>query len=287
MHYEQILYEIDAGILTITLNRPDKLNAFTGQMMKELINALDRADADDEVKAIIFTGAGRAFCAGADLSAGSETFKSSGNNPDRKPDGPKADGGGLLTLRIYECLKPVISACNGPAVGIGATMQCAMDIRLASDKAKYGFVFAKRGIVPEACSSWFLPRLVGISQALEWTYTGRVFAATEALEHGLIRSIHSSNSLLAEARQLAQQFADQNSSVSIALTRQMMWKMLGAEHPVEAHNIDSRGVFYTGKSADATEGIESFLEKRPASFRDKVSEHMPEFFPWFKKRHFE
>lgn len=280
--YEQILYEVEDQILTITLNRPEKLNAFTGIMMAEMIDAFDRADADDDVKAIIITGAGRGFCAGADLASGGSTF-----NADATGAGLKPDGGGLLTLRIFECLKPVISACNGPAVGIGATMQCAMDIRLASTEARYGFVFAKRGIVPEACSSWFLPRIVGINQALEWTYSGRVFNAPEALEKRFIRSVHSPEELLPAARALAKEFANQTSSVSIAMIRQMMWKMLGADHPMEAHKIDSRGVYYTGRSADAAEGVQSFLEKRPADFPGKVSQDMPEFFPWWEAREFE
>ena len=289
MDYQQIIYDIDEGILTITLNRPDKLNAFTGQMMTEMINALDRADADDTVKAIIVTGAGRGFCAGADLSSGASTFDADASAPKAAQEEKKsiADGGGLLTLRIFDCLKPIISACNGPAVGVGATMQCAMDIRLASTSAKYGFVFSKRGIVPEACSSWFLPRLVGISQALEWTYTGRVFSAEETLEKGLIRSVHKPEDLLPAARKLALEFADQTSSLSIALIRNMMWKMLGADHPVVAHNIDSRGVNAMGKSTDAKEGVASFLEKRPAIFPGKVSAEMPEFFPWWERREFE
>ena len=282
MSYEQILYDVDDNILTITLNRPEKLNAFTGTMMSEMIDALDRADADDNVKAIIITGAGRGFCAGADLASGGDTF-----NADSDGGGLQRDGGGRVTLRLFDCKKPIISACNGPAVGIGATMQCAMDIRLASDNARYGFVFAKRGIVPEACSSWFLPRLVGISQALEWTYTGRVFGAEEAQKGGLVRSIHKPADLLPAARDLAQEFAEQTSSISIAMTRNMMWKMLGADHPMEAHKIDSRGVYFTGRSADAQEGVQSFLEKRPADFPGKVSQDMPEFFPWWEPREFE
>ena len=282
MDYEQIIYAVEDNILTITLNRPERLTAFTDQMMTEMVDAFDRADADDDVKAIIITGAGRGFCAGADLSAGSGTF-----DAEKAGTGLKADGGGILTLRIFDCLKPVISACNGPAVGVGATMQCAMDIRLASENARYGFVFAKRGIVPEACASWFLPRIVGINQALEWAYSGRIFDATEALEKRLVRSVHSPDELLPEARRLAREFADQSSSVSVAMIRQMMWKMLGADHPIEAHKVDSRGVYYTGKSADANEGVQSFLEKRPAVFTDKVSENMPEFFPWWTPRKFE
>lgn len=282
MDYEAINYEVEDNILIITLNRPEKLNAFNGTMSSEILDALDRADSDDNVKAIIFTGKGRAFCAGADLSGGNTTF-----DYDSDGRGIHPDGGGVLTLRIFECMKPVISACNGPAVGVGATMQCAMDIRLASENAKYGFVFSKRGIVPEACSSWFLPRCVGINTALEWTYSGRIFDASEALERKFIRSIHKESDLLADAKELATEFANQTSAVSVAMTRQMMWKMLGADHPMEAHKIDSRGVYFTGKSADAHEGVQSFLEKRPAEFKDKVSEDMPEFFPWWEKRQFE
>ncbi|MDH5737732.1 MAG: crotonase/enoyl-CoA hydratase family protein, partial [Gammaproteobacteria bacterium] len=242
MKYEQILFDVEDHILTLTLNRPEKLNAFTPLMMSEMVDAFDRADADDNIKAIIVTGAGRAFCAGADLSSGTDTF----NYEKSESGGIRRDGGGRLTLRIFECMKPVISACNGPAVGIGATMQCAMDIRLASEKARYGFVFSKRGIVPEACSSWFLPRIVGISQALEWTYSGRIFNAEEALKGRLVRSIHAEDDLLPAARELAREFVDQTSDISVALIRHMMWKMLGADHPMEAHKIDSRGVFYTG-----------------------------------------
>lgn len=282
MDYEAIIYEVEDNILTITLNRPERLNAFNGQMSSEIHNALDRADADDNVKAIIFTGAGRGFCAGADLSSGSETF-------DYESDGRgiHPDGGGVLTLRLFECLKPVISACNGSAVGVGATMQCAMDIRMASDKARYGFVFSKRGIVPEACSSWFLPRCVGINTALEWAYSGRIFDAQEALEKRFVRSVHKENDLMPAARDLAHEFAEQTSSVSITMIRHMMWKMLGADHPMEAHKIDSRGVYFTGKSEDAHEGVQSFLEKRPAEFSGKVSTDMPEFFPWWEQRKFE
>lgn len=282
MDYEAIIYEVEDNILTITLNRPERLNAFNGQMSSEVHNALDRADADDNVKAIIFTGAGRGFCAGADLSSGSETF-------DYESDGRgiHPDGGGVLTLRLFECLKPIISACNGPAVGVGATMQCAMDIRMASDKARYGFVFSKRGIVPEACSSWFLPRCVGINTALEWAYSGRIFDAQEALEKRFVRSVHKENDLMPAARDLAHEFAEQTSSISVTMIRHMMWKMLGADHPMEAHKIDSRGVYFTGKSADAHEGVQSFLEKRPAEFAGKVSTDMPEFFPWWEQRKFE
>ena len=282
MTYETIIYDVEDGILTLTLNRPDKLNAFNTDMMNEMIDAFDKADIDDTVKAIVVTGAGRAFCAGADLARGSDTF-----DHDSQGTGMRRDGGGLLTLRIFECMKPVIAACNGPAVGVGVTMQCAMDIRLASDNAKYGFVFAKRGIVPEACSSWFLPRVVGISTALEWAYSGRIFEAPEALERRLVRSVHKPEDLLPAARDLAHEFTEQTSSISVAMIRHMMWKMLGADHPMEAHKVDSRGVYFTGRSADSKEGVQSFLQKRPAKFPGKVSSDMPDFFPWWEAREFE
>ena len=284
MNFEQIIYEKDGPILTITLNRPDKLNAFTGQMMQEIIEAMDAADADDEVRAIIFTGAGRGFCAGADLSAGKDTFN---NDAPGKQSGLQRDGGGLLTLRLFESKKPLISACNGPAVGVGATMQCAMDIRLASEKARYGFVFSRRAIVPEACSSWFLPRIVGIQTALEWTFSGRVFEASEALDRGFVRSVHAEDELLPAAKALAMEFSEMTSAVSVTLIRHMLWKMLGADHPMEAHKIDSRGVYHRGRSADAFEGVESFLQKRAPSFPGKVSKDLPEFFPWWDEPSFE
>ena len=285
MSYSQILYDVEDGVLTITMNRPEKLNAFTGTMMTEMIDAFDRSDADDSIRAVIVTGAGRAFCAGADLAAGGATFDADGRTD--RPKGLNRDGGGLLTLRIFDSKKPVIAAVNGPAVGIGVTMTLAMDIRLAADVARFGFVFARRGIVPEACSSWFLPRVVGISRALEWAYSGRVFPAEEALEGGLVRSIHPKDQLLATARGLAREIADNTSAISVSLIRQMMWRMLGADHPMEAHKLDSRGVYYTGRSPDAREGVEAFLEKRPAHFPGKVSKDLPEFYPWWEERTFE
>jgi enoyl-CoA hydratase/carnithine racemase len=296
MAYEQIIYEVAENIATITLNRPEKLNAFTGIMMNEMIDAFDKADADDNVRAIIVTGAGRAFCAGADLSAGPSTFDATREDrPERrtaiKADGSVdwsneaiRDGGGLLTLRIFECLKPVIAAVNGPAVGVGVTMQLAMDVRLASENARFGFVFARRGIVPEACSSWFLPKVVGISQALEWTFTGRVFGADEALEGRLVKKVYKPDQLIPAARALGREIADNTSQVSVALIRQMMWRMAGADHPMEAHKVDSRGIFSRGSSADVKEGVASFLEKRAAKFPDKISKDMPPYFPWWEKR---
>ena len=295
MAYEQILYDVADNILTITLNRPEKLNAFTSVMMNEMIDAFNRADADDDVRAIIVTGAGRAFCAGADLSAGANTFDRSTRTEQRpaylKPDGSinwshesVRDGGGLLTLRIYECLKPVIAAVNGAAVGVGVTMQLAMDVRLASENARFGFVFARRGIVPEACSSWFLPRVVGISRAVEWAMSGRIFPAQEAREGGLVRQVFKPEELLPAARAFAREFIENTAPVSVALIRQMMWKMLGADHPMEAHKIDSRGILARGASGDTREGVSSFLEKRPAKFPNRVSKDMPSYFPWWQER---
>jgi enoyl-CoA hydratase/carnithine racemase len=284
MAYQTIKYDVEDGILTLTLSRPERLNAFTGDMMNEMIDAFDRADNDDSVRAIIVTGDGRAFCAGADLGAGGDTFNSDARG--KQATGIPRDGGGLLTLRIYELRKPIIAAVNGPAVGVGVTMTLPMDIRLASDNARFGFVFARRGIVPEACSSYFLPRVVGISRALEWCYSGRVFTAAEALEGGLVRAVYPKDELLPAARAIAREIAENTSPISVTLVRHMMWRMLGADHPMEAHKLDSRGVFYTGKSPEAREGVEAFLEKRPARFPGRVTADMPEFFPWWQERPF-
>ena len=275
MTFTEIDYAVADHIATITLNRPDKLNAFTGVMMKELIAAFDKADADDDVRVVIVTGAGRGFCAGADLSAGGETFNDGSLSTDAATKF-RRDGGGTVTLRIFAMHKPVIGAINGPAVGIGATMTLPMDIRLASEAAKIGFVFTRRGIVPEACSSWFLPRLVGIAQAQEWVMTGRVFSAQEALAGGLVRSVHPAGELLDAARTLAKEIIDNTAPVSVALARQMMWRMLGASHPMEAHRVDSRGIQIRGRSNDVKEGVMSFLEKRPAKFVDRVSSDVPD-----------
>jgi enoyl-CoA hydratase/carnithine racemase len=278
--FEEILYVVADHVATITLNRPEKLNAFTPTMARELIAAFDRVDADDDVRAVVVTGAGRGFCAGADLSGGGETFGYAAQ------DTVHRDGGGLVTLRMFECLKPVIGAINGPSVGIGTTMQLPMDLRLASTEAKFGFVFARRGIVPEAASSWFLPRLVGMSRALEWSMTGRVFGPEEALAGGLVRSVHTPDELLPAAYELAREIAENASPVSIALTRQMLWRMAGADHPMEAHKVDSRGIAARGASQDAIEGVMAFLEKRPANFPLTVSQDMPDFFPWWEEREF-
>lgn len=283
MGYSQISLDISEGIATLTLNRPEKLNAFTGTMMAEINDAMDRTDADDSVRAVIFTGAGdRAYCAGADLTPedGRAVF-ASGEAVADLSDPRVRDGGGLLTLRLYQSKKPLIGACNGVAVGVGITMQLPMDIRLASENARYGFVFARRGIVPEACSSWFLPRLVGTSQALEWCMTGRIFDAQEALRGGLVRSVHPQGELLDAARGLAREIADNTSAVSVAMTRAMLWRIPPGAHPMEAHKVDSRAIYRLSKGVDAKEGVQSFLEKRPPAFPGRVSADMPDFYPWW------
>ena len=282
---QTLLYSVDDAVATITLNRPEKMNAFTAQMRDDLVAALDETDADDAVRAVIITGAGRAFCAGADLSSGGKTFdyaaRADAAREAYKVGDVYRDGGGIVTLRIFSSLKPVIGAINGAAVGIGLTMQLPMDIRLASTDARFGFVFARRGITPEAASSWFLPRLVGMQTALEWCFTGRVFAAQEALDKGLVRSLHAPLDLLPAARALAREIADNTAPVSIALTRQMLWRMAGAEHPMLAHRIDSRAIQARGQSADAREGVSSFLDKRAPVYPNTVSGDMPDFFPWW------
>jgi enoyl-CoA hydratase/carnithine racemase len=283
MNYSDIKYEVADRILTITLHRPDKLNAYTRRMQEDLIDAFGRADADDEIRAIVVTGAGRAFCAGADLSAGAATFdyKSRPGSIDEH-----RDGGGKLTLRIFESKKPVIAAVNGPAVGVGATMQLAMDVRIASSAARFGFVFARRGMVPEACSSWFLPRVVGISRAAEWVFSGRVFDAQEALAGGLVSRVVGPEELLPAAYALAREIAENTSAVSVALSRQMLWRMLGADHPMEAHRIDSKGIYSMGSSPDAAEGVTSFKEKRKPRFTMHASSDMPPWYPWWRERTF-
>jgi enoyl-CoA hydratase/carnithine racemase len=301
MGFEQIQTELSERLLTITLNRPERLNAWTATMGRELIEAFDRADADDEVRAVIVTGAGRGFCAGADLGAGGETFDHRARAPaEGAADGAglqadaaaqssaaPRDNGGQFTLRVFDSLKPVIAAVNGPAVGVGATMTLPMDVRLIAEDARMGFVFARRGIVPEAASSWFLPRIVGISRAMEWVATGRVFDAREALEGRLVRSVHPSHELIEAARALALEIAENAAPVSVALARRMMWRMLGAGHPMLAHRADSRGMFARGQSADAVEGVTSFLEKRPARFPDRVSAGLPEIMPGWQSPAFE
>ncbi|MFW6027170.1 MAG: crotonase/enoyl-CoA hydratase family protein [bacterium] len=290
MTYETVRAEVAENILTLTLNRPDRLNAFTERMMHEMIDVFDRADADDEVRAVIVTGEGRAFCAGADLGEGGDSFNRdarSGGETLSEGDPRMRDGGGRVALRIFNSIKPVIAAVNGPAVGVGATMQLPMDVRLASEEARFGFVFSRRGLVPEACSSWFLPRVVGISQALEWVFSGRVFPAREALDGGLVKALYKPDELMPAARELAREISENTSAVSVALSRQMMWRMLGADHPMQAHRVDSRGIYAMGKAADVREGVESFLEKRQPHFPMKPSTDMPDFYPWWEEPEFE
>jgi enoyl-CoA hydratase/carnithine racemase len=297
--FETLRYEIEDQVLTLTMNRPERLNAFNSRMQGEFLEALEHADADDEVRAVIVTGEGRGFCAGADLGKGADTFnydnqteeaKAERASSEGRQEGSNAwlrDGGGLLSLRIYEFNKPIIAAINGPAVGVGVTMTLPMDIRIASTQARMGFVFSRRGIVPEACSSYFLPRIVGVSKALEWAYSGKVFDAEEALKGGLIRSLHEPEDLLPSAREIASEIVENTSAISVTMIRHMMWKMLGADHPMEAHKVDSRAIFHLGRGADAREGVVSFLEKRSPDFTSKPSQDMPEFFPWWEERDFE
>ena len=285
-----LLYNVEEGIATITLNRPEKMNAFTADMRDDLVTAFDATDADDAVRAVIITGAGRAFCAGADLSSGGKTFDYAARGEaarDRYKVGDTyRDGGGIVTLRIFKSLKPVIGAINGAAVGIGMTMQLPMDIRMASSDARFGFVFTRRGITPEAASSWFLSRQVGMQTALEWCYTGRIFGAQEACDRGLVRSVHAPDQLLPAARALAREIADNTAPVSVALTRQLLWRMACAEHPMAAHRVDSRAIQSRGQSADAREGVSAFLEKRSPVYPNKVSADMPDFYPWWDEPEF-
>ncbi len=282
MDYRTIRYEVSDRVATVTLNRPEKMNTFTSRMGAELLDVLDRIDADDEVRAVVFTGEGRAFCAGADLGSGGGTFDEGGGEKAPTIETHR-DGGGLVTLRLYDCKKPVIAAINGAAVGVGITMTLAMDVRIGVPGSKVGFVFARRGIVPEAASSWFLTRAVGIQKALEWAFSGRVFRSEEALEAGLFSQLVPADELLPTAYALAAEIAEHTAPVSVALTRQMFWKMLGASSPHEAHRLDSKAVFWTGRQADAYEGVNSFLEKRPPRFTLRPSEDMPPFYTWWEE----
>jgi enoyl-CoA hydratase/carnithine racemase len=280
--YKTILVEQRDDIAVLFLNRPSKLNAFTFSMMEEIISALDSLEANDSIHAVIITGKGRAFCAGADLSSGQETFNPSFDDFAVQESDFRRDSGGILTLRMYKFLKPIVVACNGPAVGIGASMQLAADIRLASDQARFGFVFNNRGIVPDACSSWFLPKIIGIANALELTYSGRIIDATEALKLNLVSSVHDSESLLTDAVNITKKMIQNSAPVSISLTRQMLWRSLESSGPYDAHVIESKAIDSRGASEDAKEGVSSFLEKRPAKFKNKVSSDMPKFFPWWE-----
>lgn len=294
MTYETIHYDVVDGIATLTLSRPAKMNAFTTGMLHEMLDALERVDEDDDVRSLIVTGEGKAFCAGADISGGPGDFLTDGESSVRNADGslnyssPSArDGGGRLTLRLYELKKPIIAAINGAAVGVGSTMLLPMDVRIASETARFGLVFARRGIVPEAASSWFLTRVVGISQAARWCYSGRIFDAEEARRGGLVDKVVSPDELITAARNIAREFADDTAPVSVALTRHMLWKGLGMSHPMEAHRIDSRAILSRSLSEDAKEGVNSFLEKRPAEFPLKVSTDMPDFYPWWEEHHYD
>jgi enoyl-CoA hydratase/carnithine racemase len=282
------LYEVEDRVATITINRPDELNAFTVPAMREMLAAFDEADRDDEVRAVIVTGAGKAFCAGADISRGPHAFHYASYTSVRDElveHGIYRDSGGYMTLRLYQMNKPVIAAINGAAAGVGATMPLACDIRLASTKAKFLFPFVRRGIVPESCSSWFLPRIVGLPTALEWTLTGRLIGAEEALSRDLVRSVHEPDALLPAARAIAKEIADNTAPQAVALTRQMIWRMLGAKHPMEAHRADSRGVDSLGKTPDVYEGVASFLEKRDAVFKGSLRD-LPDIFPDWEEPEF-
>ena len=285
MGFAEIRYEVADGVALVTLARPEKLNAVTATTLGELVDAFDAADADDTVRAVIVTGAGRAFCAGADLSTGGGTFDRAARGR-AEPADLHEDGGGRVTLRIFDMKKPVIAAINGPAVGFGITLTLPMDVRIASTAARIGFVFTRRGVVPEACSTWFLPRLVGPSQAAEWVLTGRVFDGEEARAGGLVSRVVAPEALLPTARELALEIARNTSAVAVALARQMLWRLLGADHPMEAHRLDSQAMFWTGRSTDAYEGVTAFLEKRPPRFTLRPSQDMSPFYPWWQPRAF-
>ena len=277
---EAIRLAVDGAVATITLARPERLNAFTAGMADELIAAFDRTDADPDVRAVVVTGAGRAFCAGADLAAGGDTFAGETGAVDWT-DEANRDAGGRVTLRIFASVKPVIAAINGAAVGVGVTMTLPMDIRLVADDARIGFVFARRGIVPEAASSWFLPRLVGIATALDWCLTGRLLTAQEAVAGGLARSAHPADELLLVATALAREMAAV-APVSAALTRQMLWRGLTQAHPMAAHRLDSRLIRARGAGGDAREGVESFLAKRAPDWPGRVPADLPGEWPWWR-----
>ncbi|MFF0501396.1 enoyl-CoA hydratase-related protein [Nocardia aobensis] len=275
-----VLIEQRGEIAIVRLHRPDRLNAFTDEMCEHIIAAFDETDADDTIRAVVLTGSGRAFCAGADLAAGGDTFVL-GDDPDT--GGAPADQGGRVTLRIYRSLKPVIAAINGPAAGVGVTMTLPADIRIASDTAKFGFVFTRRGLVPEACSTWFLPRIVGISTALEWTLNGRMVSAKHALDSGLVRELVRAEEVLDRAIELARDLVAGTAPVSVALTRQLMWRMLGADNPEIAHRAESQAIYVRGVSDDVREGVESFLVKRDPQFPDRVSGDLPGMFDFLPR----
>lgn len=284
MDFKTITLEQHKNLAVVFLNRPEKLNAFTFQMMEELISALDEIEKNDGLNAVIISGNGRAFCAGADLSSGKNTFNPTFDDFAVNQEDYRRDSGGILTLRMYKFLKPIIFACNGPAVGIGASMQLPADIRIASENARFGFVFNNRGIVPDACSSWFLPKIIGISKALDLTFSGRIIDSQEALDISLISSIHKSEDLINDAKKIAQELIEKSAPISIAITRQMLWRSFGQAEPYEAHVIESKAIDSRGASDDAKEGVNSFLEKRPAKFKNLISSDMPDFFPWWEDK---
>ena len=282
--YKTIHFTEDDSIGLITLNRPEKLNAFNAKMMAEMLDVFDLIDSKDSIKAVIITGEGRAFCAGADLSAGADTFNSEFDTSAEFSEDFRRDSGGILTLRMYNCLKPIVIACNGDAVGIGASLQLAADIRVASTASRFGFVFAKRGIVPDACSSWFLPRIVGISKALELCFSGEIFSAEDAFKFGMVNYLFEPDELLNASKEIAKKLFSNTAPVSVALTRHMIWDMSSASSPEDAHIIDSKAIDSRGASKDAAEGVMSFLEKREAEYKNKISTDMPSFFPWRKSK---
>ncbi len=283
MDFHEILYELKNGIATVTLHRPDRMNAVTPSMRKELIRAFQEADADDAVRVVVVTGKGKAFCAGADLSSGGATFDQSRRQGREVPISEHRDGGGQIALAIFRCRKPVIAAMNGHAVGVGITMTLPMDIRVVAEDAKIGFVFTRRGVVPDACASWFLPRIVGISKAAELIYTGRVFRAAEEANSGLFNWVVPRNEVLVQAMSIAEEIADNAAPVSVALSKALLWHGLAEGDPQSVHLIDSRVFFWAGRQRDAYEGVESFLEKRSPKFTLKVSTDMPDFYPWWKE----
>ena len=281
--YKELLTSLHGDTFVISLNRPEKLNAFTKTMQDELIKAFDYTDQNDDIKSVVISGEGRAYCAGADLVEGPNTFNYA-EEGNKLSNNDNRDGGGLVALRIFKSKKPVIGAINGDAVGVGATMTLPMDIRIASESARFGFVFSRRGAVPEACSSWFLPRIVGISKALDWCYTGKVFGAEEAFQNRLVSKVISESKLLGRALEIGSSYSEKTSAISVSLSRQMMWNMLAATHPEEAHILDSMAMEKMGKSPDIKEGIASFLDKRAPNFQMKVSKDLPDLSDAIKSR---
>lgn len=287
MDYKYIRYEVKDRVATVTLNRPERYNAQTRRMHAEIRDAADRWDNDDAVRVVIFTGAGKAFCSGTDVRASwSADSKEDEDLPPVFVNGTRRDSGGPLVLRLFDSRKPMIAAINGVAVGVGVTFTLPMDVRIASDNARFGLVFTQRGICPESCSSWFLPRLVGIAKALDWVNTGRIFPAAEALQHGLISEIVPPEQLLERAHAIAHQIADHTAAVSVAVSRQLLWRMLGASHPMEAHEMESQALTALTQRHDAAEAAKAFMEKRPAQFTDRPSVDMPESYPWWRPREF-